>query len=349
MSSAPAIGILAHGLYLPSEQMTAADVSAKTGGRWTPEAVEQKLGFRHKPVPGADDGTQEMAVRASLDALQRAELDAAEIDLILCIGEEYKEHALTTSGIYVQEKIGAHRAWAIDVQQRCNSTVAALKMAKDMMVADEDIRTVLICGGYRNGDLVNYQDPGASFLYNLGAGAGALLLRKGHAQNEVLGTYIITDGSMARDVGVRLLGTAHPVESLDEESLRALHTGGNQTLEVFDADHMKERLNAVSMDNWMLCLDRALEKSSLTRDDVGFLNVLHFKPSMYTHLLDRLGLTTEQSVYLDDTGHIGQVDPMLVIDKALASGKLRSGTVMAILSAGIGYVWGATIVRWGAA
>lgn len=348
MASAPPIGILAHGLYLPAGQMSAADVAAKTGGRWTAEAVEQKLGFHQKPIPGADDGTQEMAVRASLDALARAEVTPSEIDLILCIGEEYKEHALTTSGIYVQEKIGAHRAWAIDIQQRCNSTVAALKMAKDMMWADSDIETVLICGGYRNGDLVNYQDPGASFLYNLGAGAGALLLRRGHAQNQVLGTHIITDGSMARDVGVRLLGTTHPIESLDEDSLQRLRRDGNQTLEVFDADHMKDRLNAVSMDNWMLCLDRALEKSGLAREDVGFLNVLHFKPSMYKHLLDRLNLTEEQSVYLDDTGHIGQVDPMLVIDKALHAGKLKSGTVMAILSAGIGYVWGATIVRWGA-
>ncbi len=345
----PPIGIVGHGLYLPRPRMTAAEVSQRTGGRWTAPAVEQKLGFAQKPIPGPEDGTQEMAVRAAEDALRRTGLAAADIDLILCIGEEHKEHPLTTSGIYVQERLGAHNAWAIDVQQRCNSTVAALKIAKDMLIADEQLSTVLICGGYRNGDLVNYEDPGASFLYNLGAGAGALIVQKGHANNEILGTHIITDGSMARDVGVRYLGTAHPIESLDDETVVKLRQKGNASLEVFDAAHMKARLNQVSMDNWMRCLDRALDKSGLSRSDISFLNVLHFKPSMYTHLLGLLELREDQSVYLDQTGHIGQVDPMIVIDQAVRDGRLKEGAVMAILSAGIGYVWGATIVRWGPA
>lgn len=343
----PDIGIVGYGLYLPEPRLSAADVSAKTGGRWTPEAVEQKLGFSEKPVPGPDDGTQAMAVRAAKDALERTGTDPADIDLILCIGEEHKEYLLTTSGIYVQEQIGAHKAWAIDVQQRCNSTIAALKMAKDMLIADEELQTVLICGGYRNDDLVNYEDPGASFMYNLAAGAGALIVKKGHDKNLVLGTHIVTDGSMARDVGVRLLGTEHPIEALDDETLTGLRARGNATLEVFDAEHMKQRLGEVSMPNWMLCLDKALAKSGLGRADLGFLNVLHFKPSMYRYLLDELKLTEAQGIYLDRFGHVGQIDPMLVMHLGLEQGRLKDGDVMAILSAGIGYVWGATIIRWG--
>jgi 3-oxoacyl-[acyl-carrier-protein] synthase-3 len=85
----------------------------------------------------------------------------------------------------------------------------------------------------------------------------------------------------------------------------------------------------------------------LTRADIDFLNVLHFKPSMYRLLLDDLGLTEEQAIYLDNFGHIGQVDQMLVVDEGLRQGRLRDGMTMAMLAAGIGYVWGATIVRWG--
>jgi 3-oxoacyl-[acyl-carrier-protein] synthase-3 len=341
------VGILGHGIYLPTPRMSAAEVAERTGGRWSAEAVREKLGFSEKPVPGAEDGTQEMAVRAAEDALARTGVPPDDIDLILCIGEEYKEHPLTTSGIYVQERIGARNAWAIDVQQRCNSTVAALKMASDMLRADAELETALIVGGYRNGDLVDYTDAAASFLYNLGAGAGALLLRKGHERNLVLGTHIVTDGSMARDVGVRYLGTKHPIESLPDEVARRLLAEGNNSLGVFDGEHMKARLGEVSMPNWLRCLDRALDKSGLERSDVDFLNVLHFKPSMYRYLLDELGLSEEQSIYLDRTGHVGQVDPMLVIEEGVATGRLKDGHVMAVLSAGIGYVWGATIVRWG--
>lgn len=341
------VGIVGWGLYLPERVMTAADVAAATGGRWSEQAVREKLGFDQKPVPGPDDGTQEMAVRAALDALERTGVAAEDIDLVLCIGEEHKEHALTTSGIYVQERIGARSAWAIDLQQRCNSTVAALKIAKDMLRSDDELETVLIVGGYRNGDLLDYTDSDASFMFNLGAGAGALLVRKGWEKNLVLGTHILTDGSLARDVGVRWLGTAHPIESLPDEVVERLRVGGNRSLTVFDAEHMKARLNEVSMPNWMTCLDRALEKSGLGRSDIDFLNVLHFKPSMYRFLLDELGLTEEQSVYLRQTGHIGQVDQMIAIEEGVRAGRLKDGDVMAVLAAGIGYVWGATVIRWG--
>jgi len=64
-------------------------------------------------------------------------------------------------------EIGATRAWAIDVQMRCGTTIAALKMAKDMMAADPEINTVLIAGGYRNGDLINLQNQRVSFMFNL--------------------------------------------------------------------------------------------------------------------------------------------------------------------------------------
>lgn len=342
------VGIAGYGIYVPETYMTAADVSAATKGHWTAEAVEQKLGFKKKPVPGPGDGTQEMGVKAGLAALKQSGIDPKEIDLILCIGEEWKEYPLTTSGIYIQEKIGAVNAWGIDIQQRCNTTVAAMKMAKDMMYADPEINTVMIVGGYRNGDFIDYTDPAVSFMFNLAAGGGALILKKGYKKNLVLGTHIMTDGSLARDAGVEYGGTEKPYEKLPKEIQESLLTIGNKSLRVFDDEHMKNRLNEVSMPNWFQCVDKALEKSGgLTRKDLGFLNVLHFKTSMYQYMLKEMGLNENQSVYLDEYGHVGQIDQMISIYEGVKQGKLTDGTVMAVIAAGIGYVWGATIVRWG--
>ncbi len=341
------VGIVDFGLYLPATTMSAEQIAAETGGRWSAEAVRDKLGVLQKPVPGPEDGTQEMAVRAAKDCLERADYDPKRIDLILCVGEEHKEYPLTTSGIFVQERIGATRAWAIDVQQRCNSTVAALKIARDLCRSDEDIRSVLVVGGYRNGDLVDYRDPSTSFLYNLGAGAGAFLVERGHERNEILGAHIMTDGSMARDVGVRYGGTEHPIEGLPPEQLAGFRERGHRSLTVFDPEHMKARLEQVSMPNWLACLDRALERSGATRADIGFLNVLHFKRSMHRAMLDTLGLSESQSVYLENFGHLGQVDQVLAVAEGLRLGRLRDGHLMAMLAAGIGYVWGAILVRWG--
>ncbi|MGE5384392.1 MAG: 3-oxoacyl-ACP synthase [Betaproteobacteria bacterium] len=341
------IGIVGYGLYIPETVMTAADIAKATGGKWTEQAVIDKLGFYKKPVPGPNDGTQEMGVRAGLDALKRTGVDAKEIDLILCMGEEWKEYPLTTSAIYIQEKIGASNAWSIDIQQRCNTTVAAIKIAKDMMTADPEIKTVMIVGGYRNGDFIDYMDPGVSFMFNLGAGAGALILQRGYNKNVVLGSHIMTDGSLSRDAGVKFGGTEFPIEKVSEAEAADWRKRGNLSLKVFDGEHMKNRLNEVSVPNWYTCIDKALAKSGKTRKDLGFFNILHFKKSMYVQMLNDLGMTEEQSVYLDQYGHVGQVDQMISIHEGVKQGKLKDGTLMVITAAGIGYVWGATIVAWG--
>lgn len=341
------VGILGYGLYLPPQRMSAAQIATETGGRWSEAAVREKLGIVGKSIPGPEDGTQEMGARAALDALARTGLDPMEIDLILCMGEEWKEYPLTTSAIHIQERIGARRAWGIDLQQRCNTTVAAIKIARDMMTADPDIATTLIVGGYRNGDLIDYTDPDVSFMYDLAAAGGALILRRDLGRNAVLGSHIITDGSLSRDTGVRYGGTVQPIETLPEEVLADLRARGNRSLSVFDAEHMKARLNEVSMPNWLTCIDRALAKSGATRADIDFLNVLHFKRSMHASLLETLGLSAEQSVYLEDYGHSGQVDFMLSLHEGLRQGRVKDGSLMVAIAAGIGYVWGATVIRWG--
>lgn len=341
------VGILGYGVYIPETFMTAAQVAEATNGKWAADAVEKKLGFSKKPIPGDDDGTQEMGVRAGLDAIKRTGIDPMDIDLILCVGEEWKEYPLTTSGIYIQEKIGAKNAWSIDVQQRCNTTVAAMKMAKDMILADPEINTAMVVGGYRNGDYIDYTDPAVSFMFNLAAGGGAVILQKNCGKNELLGTHIMTDGSLARDAGVEYGGTVNPINSLPKDIQEDILKRGNKSLRVFDDEHMKGRLNDVSMKNWFTCIDKAVEKSSLKRSDISFLNVLHFKKSMYNYMLKEFGLTEEQSVYLSEYGHVGQIDQVISMYEGEKQGKLKDGDVMVIIAAGIGYVWGASIVKWG--
>ncbi|HBI80702.1 MAG TPA: hypothetical protein DDY04_01815 [Bacteroidales bacterium] len=333
-------GIVGTGIYIPEGRMTARQIAEATGGNWTEQAVIEKLGIKSIVVPGSNDGTQEMGVRAAIDAMANTGVDPESIDLILCIGEEWKEYPLTTSGIYIQEQIGAKNAWAIDVQLRCGTTVAAMKMAKDMMLADEDIRTVLIVGGYRNGDFIDFKDPAVSFMYNLSAGAGALIMQRNLGKNVLLGTHIMTDGSLARDVGVEFGGTCKPISA---ENVNIAY----KSLRVFNEKHMKERLNDVSMTNWMHCINMAFKKSGVDRDKLGYLACLHFKRSMFEYIVQQLELNMDQTLYLEDYGHMGQVDQILSLHLGLKSGKIKKGTIVSMIAAGIGYAWGANVIRWG--
>lgn len=336
----PTVGIVGTGIYLPDNYMTAKEISALTNGVWAEEAVIEKLGIVKKTLPGENDGTQEMGVLAALDALKNTGVKPEEIDVIICVGEEWKEYPLTTSALYIQDKIGAVNAWGIDVANRCCTTVSAMKMAKDMLIADDDVRVVMVVGGYRNGDFVDYADKDMSMMFNLGAGGGAIILKKNYGRNLLLGSHIIADGSLARTAGVEIGGTANPIthENLEES---------RKSLRLMEPKKMKDRLNEVSMPNWFMCIDKALEKSNLERQDIDYLAILHIKKSGHQFMLNELGLKEEQTIYLENYGHIGQVDQILSLHKALEEKKVKDGSVVCMIAAGIGYVWAANIIKWG--
>lgn len=335
------VGIVGLGTYLPEKIITAKEMSAATKGVWSEEAFVKKLGIVEKRLAGPDacDGTQEMGALAALDCLKNTGTDPRDIDAIVCFGEEWKEYPLTTSACYIQDRIGAVNAWGIDVQNRCCTTVSAMKIAKDILLSDDECKQIMVCGGYRNSDLVDFTDNDMSMMYNLSTGGGAILLQKGYNKNVLLGTHIMSDGSIARTAGVEIGGTAKPItaENLDKANM----------LRLMDAKKMKDRLNLVSMDNWMHCIDEAFRKSGVDKSDLGYLAVLHMKRSGHEDMLHRLNLTPEQSIYLEKYGHVGQVDQILSLKLALDAGKVKDGTIIAMIAAGIGYVWAANVIRWG--
>jgi len=334
------VGIVGVGTYLPKNIMTAKEISEKTNGIWSEEAVALKLGIVQKYVPGEDDGTQEMGVRAAKACLENTGVDPKDIDVILCIGEEWKEYPLTTSAIYIQDQIGAVNAWGIDVQNRCCTCVAAMEIAKSMLIADDDIDTIMVVGGYRNGDFVDYADKDMSMMFNLGAGGGAIILKKNYGKNLLLASKIMSDGSISRTAGVEIGGIVNPFTKDNIEE-------GYKSLRLMDAKKMKDRLNEVSMPNWYHCIDESLRKAGLTRADISYLDVLHMKRSGHYAMLKELGLREDQSIYLENYGHVGQIDQILSLELALKEGKVKDGDVVCMIAAGIGYAWAANVIKWG--
>ncbi len=336
------VGIVGTGVYLPSGRMTAKEISEATLGVWSEEAVIEKLGIKEKTLPSNDqkDGTQEMGALAALDALKNTGVDPKDIDIILSVTEEWKEYPLTTSALYIQDRIGAVNAWGIDVQNRCCTTVSAMKMARDMLIADDEVNMIMVVGGYRNGDFIDFTDKHMSMMYNLGAGGGAIILKKDYGKNLLLGSHIIADGSLSRTAGVEIGGLCRPItsENVDE---------AKHSLRLMDPVKMKERLNQVSMPNWYKCIDESLRKANLTRKDIGYLDILHIKRSGHNAMLAELGLNENQTIYLENYGHIGQIDQILSLHLALQTGQVKDGTVVCMLAAGIGYVWAANIIKWG--
>lgn len=322
------------GVYLPSRHHTAAEIAAASG---VPEAVVRgKMGLARKTVPGPEDHTNRMGVHAARAALVDAGLAAEALDVVISITEEHKEYPVWTAGISTAHELGATRAYAFDLGQKCGTAVLGLKLAADMINA-EGTQNLLLAGGYRNGDLVSYQDPNVRFLYNLAAGGGAAVVRRDGPGFEILGAAFRTDGSFSLDVLVPVGGTRAPVND---------HNSDQYRLQVADPAGLRRRLESMSLDNFVAVVEEACARSGLAPREVAYAAVLHMKRSAHARVLARLSIPAERSIYLEQYGHIGQVDPLLSLMLARDQGRLRHGDVCVLMAAGVGYVWNALCVRY---
>ena len=164
-------------------------------------------------------------------------------------------------------------------------------------------------------------------------------MRKNYDKNLLLGTHIMSDGSVVHTAGAQVGGINEPVNAENYKEYFKLR--------LMDAKTMKALLNKTSMPNWMHCIDESLRKSGMTRADIGYLDILHIKRSGHKGMLADLGLTEDQTIYLENYGHVGQVDQILSLKLALDEGKVKDGTVVSMIAAGIGYTWAANVIKWG--
>lgn len=335
----PRVGLMALATYLPETVQDAAFIAAASG---LPETVvREKLGIHAKRRASAADQTSVMAMHAARVALERAQVAPEELDLILYSGSMHKDFYVWSAANRIQHLLGARNAWAFEVVALCTTNVLALKVARDLMVADERLRTVLICGGHRTADLINFQDHTTRFLFNLADGGSAMVLRRDHPSNRILDSAFITDASLSEDVTIPAGGTRLPTSP-------ATLTAGQHTFHVADTAHLKAGLDGISEAHFVQVVRQAVERSGARVSDIAFLAINHMKPSMHTKILAELGLSAEQSLYLADYGHIGAPDQVLALELAQAQDRLHDGDLVVLASAGLGFTWGATAVRWGA-
>ncbi len=331
------IGILGYGTWIPEGHMGAGEIALATG--LPEEVVALKFGVKRKPIAGPGETTAFMGLEASKVALARSGIDGKDIDLVIWCGAQHKDYPCWLAGLYVADKIGAKNAWSFDMEAMCGSMMAALEVAKSLMLAREDLGKVLLVSGYRNNDLIDLTVPATRFMLDIGSGGSALVLGKDAGKNAVLASSFRGDGSLSEMCVVPTLGSkAWPPRAEDVALAR---------FSVHDEEAFKRKLGEVTMPNFYAVIRDALKRSRLEEKDLDYLAILHFKRSAHEAVLKELGLEPGQSTYLDEYGHIGQNDQVLSLELALEAGKIRDGSNIVFVGAGLGFVWAATVIRWG--
>jgi 3-oxoacyl-[acyl-carrier-protein] synthase-3 len=326
------VGLAATAAYLPERWMTAAEMAAASG---IPEdVVVEKFGLRGKHVAAPDEHVSDMSVAAASRLLEEQDIDPAEIDCVMYYGSMWKDYTVWQVAPWIAHRLGACNAYAVEYDNVSCGTPVALRIARDMLHAEDELRNILVVAACRESYLLDYANERSRFMFNFGDGAVAGLLTK-DAPHALLGCHGVTDGSFSLQVKVNSGG------SVD-------YFGDERYLDVTDPASMKQGLDQVSLPNFVRAAEGALARSGATLADLSFLCGIHMKRSMHGELLRSLGLPAERAVYLDDTGHMSGVDPLLALDRAARAGELREGELVLLLAAGTGYTWAASTLRWGA-
>jgi 3-oxoacyl-[acyl-carrier-protein] synthase-3 len=326
------VGLAATASYLPERWMSAAEVGEASG---IPEAVVvEKLGLRGKHIAGPDEHVSDLAVAAGKRLLDEQGLDPESIDAVVYYGSTWKDYAVWQAAPWIAHRLGCSKAYAIEYDNVSCGTPVALRLARNFLVAEPDLRNVLVVAASRESYLIDYENERSRFMFTFGDGAVAGLLGRDEPRNEVLGSHAVTDGSLSLQVKVPAAGSAD-------------WNGGYRFLDVADPAAMKARLDVVSLPNFVAAAEGALARSGAALADVSYLCSLHMKPSMHRALLGALGVDPSRAAYLDDTGHMSGVDSLFALDRAARADELGDGDLVLLLAAGTGYTWAATVVRWG--
>ena len=328
------IGLAATATYLPETWMSAAEIAAASG---IPEhVILEKFGLTGKHIAGTDEHVSDMSVEAAARLLGQHDVDPAEIDVVLYYGSLWKDFPVWQAAPWIAHRLGCENAYALEYANVSCGTPVALRLARNFLLAEPDLRNVLIVAACRESHLLDYSNERSRFMFNFGDGAVAGLLTRDEG-HELLGCHALTDGSFSLQVKVPAGGSVEPASA---ESV----AGRRHFLDVADPAQMKGGLDEVSLPNFVAAARGAVERSGAKLEDLSYFCGIHMKRSMHDAIVSALG--SPRAAYLHDTGHMSGVDPLLALDRASRAGELSEGDLVLLLAAGTGYTWAASVVRW---
>jgi 3-oxoacyl-[acyl-carrier-protein] synthase-3 len=330
------VGIRGIHVYMPAQDETSEQIAAQT--EIPREVIEEKFGLRRKRRAAPDEHVSDMAVKAARPLLSL--VPPEEIDAVIYFGSPHKDYAVWLAAPKIQYELGATRAVAFEVAAVSAGCPIGLNVARSLMLANPQMRNVLLVGASKESTLIDYRNARSRFMFNFGDGAVAALLQRGYDRNLILETAAITDGSFHDFVKVPAGGSKLPASP-------ATLAEGLHCLDVSDPAEMKRRLDPVSAERFIRVAREAAERSGYRPEQIRFVAMLHTKRSLFEQVMGALGVPPERQVYLDEYGHMSAIDPLVALDEAVKRQLLTPGDLVILLSAGTGYTWAATALRWG--
>ena len=320
--------ILGTGSYAPKQVLTNADLEAmvETSDSW----IVERTGIRERRLAAPDEACSDLGVLAAQQALADANVQAAQLDLILvatCTGDS----PLPSTASLIQHRLGAGKAAACDISAACCGFVYGLS------VADAFVRTgyryVLVIGSEVMSSITDWTDRNTCVLF--GDGAGAVVLGPTEEDRGVLSLHLHADGRFSDLICVPGGGSSlPPSERVLAERLHCVKMRGNETFKIA-VKTMEEAIR------------EAVEAQGLGVDDIDCLVPHQANIRILRAVGQRIGLSPDRiMINFDRYGNTSAASIPLALDEAAKNGTIREGSLVVMAAFGAGLTWASGVIRW---
>lgn len=306
--------VLGLGHYLPDEVVSNDEIGQRIGvdDDW----IVKRTGIRRRRRVAPGQGVTDLAIRAGHRALQNAEVDPAEIDLIL-VASMSQDEMTPSAAPQVAYGLGALNAGAVDVGAACTGWLSGLALAAGMIEVGR-VDKVLLIGSEVLTRLADYDDRKTAALWGDGAGAVVLGCDGGGSVGPVV---LAADG-----------GLADVITCTHEE--RLLRVEGHETFQ-----------NAVR--RLTECTVAATGAAGLLLADIDLFIYHQANARILRAVGERLVLPAEKVAdYIGETGNTSAASIPLTLALLREDGKLRPGQRLLLAAIGAGFTWGAGTIHW---
>lgn len=318
------------GMFLPDKILSNHDLEkmVDTSDEW----IRSRSGISERRVVAEGETTSAIATAAAREAISRAGIDPQEIDLIILATGTGDYPGIPATACLVQHQLGIKSCGAFDLAAACSGFVYGLVTATQF-IQNGACRNVLVIGAETLTKILDWTDRTTCVLF--GDGAGAMVVRATEKEGGLLSFVLGSDGSGAEHLYVPAGGSKTPTshESVEQRQ-HYIKMNGKEVFKF--ASRILPR-----------AFHQALDKAGIRPEEVDLL-VPH---QANTRIIDsaRQNLAVPKDaiyVNVDRYGNTSAASIPVALCEAIEEGRLKPGSILAMVAFGAGLTWGSAIWRW---
>jgi 3-oxoacyl-[acyl-carrier-protein] synthase-3 len=330
----PRTEFISTGYYVPERVVTNVELEGymDTSDEW----IRKRSGIEERRWCKEGQGGSDMAVVATERALEKAGMEADEIDCIV-VATISPDYFFPGTGVFLQRKLGLSEIPCFDLRNQCSGFLYGLQTA-DAFIRLGQYRRILLVGTEIHSTGLQVNDVGRDTAVLFGDGAGVAIL--GPTDDEERGVRAVrthADGNFAEKLWapapacIKNPFISH--QDIDDMLVRPFMTGK----EVFR--HAVTRMPQV--------IHEVLDEAGLTLDQVDMV-IPHQANLRISEMVQRkLGLPDEKMYNnIMRYGNTTAASIPIALSEAVDEGKIERGDLVAFTAFGSGFTWGGALVRW---